>query len=461
MKYIKKIIILLIILIIIIIITLIWLHLKNKNEIKKQEIQNEPIEEEIVENPEDYKISEGDLPKASDNIEDVTDINKFAIVENCIQDYYKKTNENSNLYYELDYEKNRVNTVPNEEIIPIKLNLLSEEYKQKNNITENNVNNYINGITEEATAVVTQMKVLLNDPIEKYLAYGYLIKQNYEILDTFYIFVNIDTRNRAFSIEPIRQKYDNIESIQFENTNKSIEFNGDNYYEAKILNNEEISNKYFNFYKNIILADPELVYNNFLDNEYKEKRFGNIENFKNYISENREEIEQILFKQYQVDDIEDNITRYVCKDQYNNIYIFNATNPMQFSMLLDTYTILTEKFTSTYQSAALQDKVIMNIEKWIEMLNTRNYIAAYNLLDETFRKNNFGSVEQFETIMKEKLPLHYKAEYSADYTQEKDIFLQELTLENVINVQSDTVKISVIMQLKEGTDFVMSFSFTE
>jgi hypothetical protein len=119
-------------------------------------------------------------------------------------------------------------------------------------------------------------------------------------------------------------------------------------------------------------------------------------------------------------------------DQYQKLYIFDETNPMEFTLKLDTYTVPTEKFTTTYKSSNEQDKVMMNIDKWVQMLNNRDYTSAYNVLDETYRNNTFGNEVRFESIMKEILPLHYEIE--------------------------ETTSISVFMQLNEDLDFVMSFS---
>ena len=62
--------------------------------------------------------------------------------------------------------------------------------------------------------------------------------------------------------------------------------------------------------------------------------------------------------------------------------------------------------------------------------------------------------------MREKLPLHYKAEYS-NFSEENETYLQDITLTDITEENEDSVQISVIMQLKEDLDFVMSFSIQE
>ena len=98
----------------------------------------------------------------------------------------------------------------------------------------------------------------------------------------------------------------------------------------------------------------------------------------------------------------DEYSEYVCRDKYQNLYIFRAKNPLDYTVLLDTYTITTDNFKTTYDKSSEEYKVAMNIDKWIQMINSRDYTSAYNCLDETFRNNNFGSEEAFEKYMKEK-----------------------------------------------------------
>ena len=97
----------------------------------------------------------------------------------------------------------------------------------------------------------------------------------------------------------------------------------------------------------------------------------------------------------------------------------------------------------------------MNIDRWNSMLKVRDYTNAYNLLDETFRKNNFDTVEKFENYMRENFPSHYELTYS-NYSEENGIKIQEVVFKDM---DSDEQKsLNIIMKLEEGTDFVMSFS---
>ena len=95
------------------------------------------------------------------------------------------------------------------------------------------------------------------------------------------------------------------------------------------------------------------------------------------------------------------------------------------------------------------------------MLNNRDYNAAYNVLDETFKQNNFGSMEKFEEYMREKLPLHYKIDFGK-FSNQGQNYVQEITLTDITSegtdLDSTTVTKTIIMKIDENSeDFVMSF----
>ena len=154
----------------------------------------------------------------------------------------------------------------------------------------------------------------------------------------------------------------------------------------------------------------------------------------------------------------DGYKEYVCKDQYENLYIFKDTSVMNFKVELDTYTMENSKFTDTYNSSNTEYKVMMNIDKWIQMINCRDYRSAFNVLDETFRTTNFNNdVDKFEEYMRYSFPDHYKVEYG-DYSEETGISIKEITLTDITGKNTDTIEENIYMQLKDGTDFVMSFN---
>ena len=165
--------------------------------------------------------------------------------------------------------------------------------------------------------------------------------------------------------------------INVENENSLIEENDNNSYKVQSVTNEYIANEYFVLYKRLALSDPELLYNMF-SNEYKSARFGSLNEFKNYINNNKEEIMKINMGQYLVDAY-DEYTEFVAKDQFGNYYVFDENNSKgDVEIKLDTYTIPTEKFKTEYDKAESEKKVQMNIDKFIQMVNRHDYKTSYN-----------------------------------------------------------------------------------
>ena len=130
---------------------------------------------------------------------------------------------------------------------------------------------------------------------------------------------------------------------------------------------------------------------------------------------------------------------------------------MQYNIILDTYTIQSDKFKDTYNSSDDQNKVMMNVDKFVKMLNNRDYNTAYNLLDETFRDNTFGEERVFEEYIRNKLSLHYKVEYSTFEKRGNNIFVQNINLMDITGIDKSIINFSIIMRLDEGTNFTMSF----
>ena len=126
------------------------------------------------------------------------------------------------------------------------------------------------------------MKRIINQNVDQYLAYGICTNSNNEVAEEFYIIVNVDNSNKTFSIEPILNSPKSMDEIKLNNDNQEIEKNDYNEYNEEIYTNENQAENYLIFYKTIALAKPELLYN-YMEDEYKNERFGSYNNFVEYI----------------------------------------------------------------------------------------------------------------------------------------------------------------------------------
>lgn len=102
---------------------------------------------------------------------------------------------------------------------------------------------------------------------------------------------------------------DNLDNIKIEN----IENKGSNKFNYTTVTEQDISLKYFNHYKKLILENTEEAYK-LLDTEYKNKRFANLNDFEIYVKENYETIKNAKMEKYKVEYYDD-YTKYICIDK--------------------------------------------------------------------------------------------------------------------------------------------------
>lgn len=317
------------------------------------------------------------------------------------------------------------------------------------------MDSYIEKLDTDVFFIPLQTKYIKNGYMYKYVISGYITDFNYNVIRNLALIVNLDTTNYTYSIEPLNDGYNNIENIQLNNTLDTIEKNDNNTFKYISTNAEDEARRYLDTYKKMILSNSEEAYDR-LDEEYRDKRFGSLEGFEKYVNENRQDFLILQPTEYLLNTY-DEYSEYVCRDKYQNSYIFRAKNPLDYTVLLDTYTIITDNFKTTYDKSNDEYKVAMNIDKWIQMINARDYTSAYNCLDETFRNNNFGSEETFEQYMKENFPLHYDLQFGQT-SNNNGIYEQEIILTDITGASNEQIQRTVIMQLRENYEFVMSFN---
>lgn len=405
-------------------------------------------------------MSANDIQKVvtSSSYMDVTDKSMFYQMENCLKTYYEYLGIND--YTEENDESAMDDSFAQEQNIRSEqdknnaiLNLLDYKYKESNSIDENNVSEFVNpiDIDKYSYRAVKQKVATGVDTTTFYIEGEILDKDTYEIISQVYYIVYIDYNNSAFSVYPLESATDNLDQYI---DDVAIERNNNNYVGTSRVSDEDMAFKYFSDFKNSALKKTDYAFN-LLDSQYRETRFENDKSkFDKYIDNNIDELRGLIIAQYSVNNYSD-YTEYVCKDKYENLYIFKVTDFTEYTVTLDTYTIITDSFKNTYDGTNDQGKVMLNADKWIQMINNRDYTTAYKMLDETFRNNNFGSVDNFENYMRQNYGEHYKVEFG-DFSNQGNTYIQELTL-NTISGSGNTIEMSIIMRLNENYGFTMSF----
>lgn len=433
----KKVIIAMIIIVILIIITICALLFTLKHE--------EP-ETENVEGDVGLEINFKETVT-----EPVTDNISFFTIQNCIQGYINALNLRSSSYY--DDNGNQIVSV--NEIATNIYNLLSQEYIDEKSVTTSNIFNYVDKTGQNLIFVPLKMNYLLLQSNTKYAVQGFCIDWDNKYVKDVYFIINVDDKNKTYSITPLEaDKYKSINDIELNRNEITIEAHENNIIKNQNITDQYLCEQYLLIQKRLMLSKQELSYD-YLDEEYKNERFGNLQNYLKYISENKAHISKISLREYEVQRIGDK-TNYMCKDQYGNYYLFNTKNVLNYKVLLDIYTIEQEKAIETYAKYSNAQKVAYNANKIVQMINNKDYQGIYDILNSTFRSNNWNSIEKFENYIKNKYPSYYEIQYG-NSEQNGESYIQTLTLKDIDKKEQDK-NLTLIIKLQEEMKFEMSIA---
>ena len=377
-------------------------------------------------------------------VEIVTDRNNYYMVQNCVKKFY---NFYSSIFEDM-YEK--------EENIEKTYNLLDEKYINFKGITKENIETKLPEVKESVVNIYNMYILAQDEKAAVYVAEGILRRELTNELSNFQIMIQIDLQNETFSVLPqdyIQSKYPNLDigtNIKIEQVN-NIEKNRNNSYVYEEISDSTYILDLVERYKEEAIYNPELAFDN-LDNEYRVKRFGTLDSFKEYVNDNMNiEIEKYVITKA------DDYTQYMCMDTKGYYYIFRETGLMKYTLILDIHTLDLPEFLEKYNKANTVEKSAYNIQRCLDAINNKDYAYVYNKLDFEFKAVNYPTLENFELIIKTKL-FNRNEVVEVQSKSEGTIYIYKLTIGDMEN-SNNKQKMTVIMQLKEGTDFVMSLSF--
>jgi len=418
MKSMKNIIIILIILLLILAITVIVI-VNERSKTQKLEDENEDESNVII----DYQK------------EKVTNATLFYTVEACIQQYI-------DAIYTSEAE--------------ILVEMLSEKYINENNINNNNVLNYVDKVKTVSLFDAKKMNTLPGERIETYAVYGIISnRDNPENRQEAYYLVLIDNYNSTFSITPmVNKNIGNVNDIDLESEVQLIDTVDNNAFEYYRITDETLIRNYLGNYKSNVLYNIQDAYE-LLDEEYRNKRFGSLDSYKMHVTEELSKIKGSLVAKYKINQYNDYV-QYVCIDRDENYYIINETAVMEYSLILDTYTLDLPEFLEKYNSTNPQGMVALNIQKFIDSINNKDYKYAYSKLAEGFKNSNFSTLQSFERYIKSNIYEKNKIEY-LDFKEEGSVYTYKIIFSDANSENTPTKTKTIIMQLQEGTGFVLSF----
>lgn len=443
-KMLKRIIILLVILLLIVLGAIMVINYLNKPQGNTLDVSEEESGDDVL----------GNYGK---NINGTIDEQSYFDIKTCMQKYLDYINMNNSQYFVQDEEGNYVSIDQNE--IKQKIyNLLSSKFISEKNITIENLYNNIKVLEKNAIFVPLEATLIQDADIKSFLVYGLVESINgYTVLDKMNAIVNIDIIEGKFSIEPIYEEYNNIGEVKISTLENTITSNEDNKFKMTYIQKEDFPKEYVNVFKRLALGAPEELYK-LLDEEYKNARFKTLEEFKDYIKENKSEIISARLAKYQVINNEENGLRYICIDQHNNYYIIEQESILQdYDLILDTYSIDIPEFLEKYNKAEEKEKILLNIQKVFQAIDSGDYRYVYEKLDNTYKSNYFKTETELKNYIQQKWYKNNKVEYGT-YEKNEDVYVYNIRISDEDNTGAEIINIKVVMKLLEGTDFVMSFS---
>lgn len=447
MKNIKKILILLIILSMIIIVSI---------GILKKSLKTDP---NLIPNEKEY---DPDII-LNEALERVSIRNNYYTVKTIIEEYYSclcnlnSTNEEKEYLEEntqkIENSKNRI------------YSFFDDIYIKETGLSTDNIQEKL-GNYKDIYVLINDMYVRdLTENLKVYFVFGNLTEKNNLKKEDFELMVAVDSNNSTFNIytsdyikthnlyelsktQDFKEKYFNIDNVENRKYNK---------YQFQIINDETYAKDLLKSYT------QSIKYNNIdysydrLDEQYKKNKFKEKSYYEEYIRENKEKIAIATLEQYKIQKYE-GYKQYICVDQRGNYYIFNENSVMNYTLLLDTYTVDLPEFLKKYNSSEDTDKVALNIEKIKEAIDCKDYQYVYNKLDDTFKNNKFQNYTNFEIYLKSNLFEENTFEYK-NIEKQANVYVATLTIKNKKDANAEAKQMNIIMKLTDTTDYYMSFSF--
>ncbi len=443
MQKLKKSILIIFILVIIIMLVMLFINIKKQDkpiQSNDKEIENTANKERVTEDIEFYSVKE------------------------CINKFINLSNINNSNYYDIDETGKKIKVIQENEVKQNIYQLLSDKYIKNNNITIDNVFDFIDKFDKQMIFIPTDMYVLRGKNENKYLISGCIEDMGYNKNKDIYMFVNMDNIHNTFSVELMNKENANIDEIPIENEDVEISENENNQYVEPTITDEYIVDQCFNSYKSLILGDSETLYNEYLNDNYKKERFGNYDNFKVFVENKTKEIIKSDVEKYLNSDTDG----YICIDNLNNYYVIEREGPLDYKICLDLYTIDLQQFLNKYNAASDQEKVVLNINKIVSAINNKDYNYVYKKLADSFKNNYFKDEESLREYLQNNLYDKIVVEYN-EFEREGNIYTYKIRVikqygegeEIPEESNAPSKNMNIVMKLNEGTDFVMSFSLEE
>lgn len=298
---------------------------------------------------------------------------------------------------------------------------------------------------ENSEFMAKEMYLKEGETIFTYVVYG----------SNEYYIVRVDIDSLQYTIEKIEeQEYKSMKQGNIKT--KGLGKDAKEEFEYITITEEDMCRIYLERFNQLQIENSKEAYE-LIEETYKKERFSSYSDYEEYVDQLKNQLEEGVLSKYAVEYFDD-YTEYTIVDVYNRSYTINATGVMNYKIKLDNYTIKTADYEKNYEKLDEQEKVVANVYIFLQMINTKDYKHAYELLDETFKKNNFATLEEFKNYANENFFIYNIDSDKGKTGTEGKYYTYQTEISESNSSAAEKKELTIIMQLEEGTDFVMSFS---
>lgn len=268
---------------------------QNKNVIPDKDVKSSHAPEQI-----DY------INEWKGKVNDITDLGDYYIIKNIVNKFYS--------YFPKEGE-------PSKAI----LDLLSKEYVEKNQITEENIKDYFPQIQQNEVYLIEGYHISDYERNKTYIVKCWIRDIATGNFTENELIIVCDILNNTFCIYPDEYvKSLNLGEIGV-GTEISLNFdldivkNSNNLYGAGAKDFNDYSQDVFESYRKLLLIAPEKAYE-LLDDEFKKQYYPDFSKFKEFIDQNRTDIFLMTYSSYE-SSIGDEYNTFSAYDKNDKFYI--------------------------------------------------------------------------------------------------------------------------------------------
>ena len=304
-------------------------------------------------------------------------------------------------------------------------------------------------------------KQVLDDNKEIYVVKHKVGKSKTDVKDSI-VWIEKDGNNSTFSIYPneylkeknyLDFKEGDILPVNF---SKNISPNTENKFEEEDSHSAEDCMKgLFERYKFDLMADEEHLYN-LLDEDYKNLKYPDINNLKQYISNNRTDLYLDSLSEYKVINYNTYIEyRAICKSGRN--FVFHVRNMMDYNILLDNYNIVNKDTYNAFLPAARAKYCINRV---VEALNYKDYDFIYSKLNPVQKNNYYKNINDFKEFLEKNSYEANNYEIDDDYLIISDgsVYQFKVKITDATGEDFSYITFTMAVTLKDDTDFAVSIT---